>query len=138
MGLKSSFDAGVIYCSHVTAALASMRLSVRKQRLCPLALETPADIPVGDASVRVTLIEANHCPGSTMMLFELPNRTRVLHTGDFRWSRAAMEKSRTMRQLIADAKAGHPIDVCYLDTTYLAPQYTFPSQEQAIEEVVEV
>ena len=43
-----------------------------------------------------------------------------------------------MRQLIADAKAGHPIDVCYLDTTYLAPQYAFPLQQQTIEEVVEV
>ncbi|WAQ83382.1 hypothetical protein PtA15_3A752 [Puccinia triticina] len=46
----------------------------------------PEDIPVnieGHSNCRVTLIPANHCPGSAMFLIQMSNRN-VLYTGDIR------------------------------------------------------
>ena len=34
--------------------------------------------------VKVTFIDANHCPGSAMVLFQVLGRRPVLHTGDCR------------------------------------------------------
>ena len=34
--------------------------------------------------VRVTFLDANHCPGAAMLLLEPPGRPPILHTGDCR------------------------------------------------------
>jgi hypothetical protein len=36
------------------------------------------------AGVRCTFMDANHCPGAVMILFQIPGRRTVLHTGDCR------------------------------------------------------
>jgi hypothetical protein len=43
--------------------------------------EVPLNSPITVEGVRVTFLEANHCPGAVMMLFEPPGRRPVLHTG---------------------------------------------------------
>lgn len=40
--------------------------------------------PLVVEGVTVTYLEANHCPGSAMILFQVPGRRAVLHTGDCR------------------------------------------------------
>ena len=40
--------------------------------------------PIVVEGVKVTFLDANHCPGSAMILFEAPGRRPVLHTGDCR------------------------------------------------------
>lgn len=81
--------------------------------------------------VQVTLIEANHCPGSSLFFFEglqtvdagdscakspfigSSKTFRYLHCGDFRAS---------PRHVLHPAVKGKHIDHVYLDTTYLDPK----------------
>ena len=37
----------------------------------------------------MTFLDANHCPGAAMILFEPIGRPPVLHTGDFRRAHSA-------------------------------------------------
>ncbi|EFJ50929.1 hypothetical protein VOLCADRAFT_120549, partial [Volvox carteri f. nagariensis] len=68
VGLNKSFDGGVIYCSHVTARLLVHDMGIKPQVVKPLAV----GVAVMVQGVRVTPLDANHCPGSVMFLFEVP------------------------------------------------------------------
>ncbi|KAF5361748.1 hypothetical protein D9756_002257 [Leucocoprinus leucothites] len=144
--LSSSWKSGPIYCSQGTANLIIHMLSVDKKWVRPLPMDTPTIIPDTDG-VQVTLIEANHCPGSCLFLFEgkqtvnagdstflspfvgSPRTFRYLHCGDFRAS---------PRHIMHPAIKGKKIDHVYLDTTYLDPKYTFPAQPLVISACAEL
>ncbi|GFR43607.1 hypothetical protein Agub_g4704, partial [Astrephomene gubernaculifera] len=68
VGLNRGFKGGVIYCSHVTARLLVHDMGLRPQLVRPLDVGRPVVI----SGVRVTPLDANHCPGSLMFLFEVP------------------------------------------------------------------
>ena len=55
-------------------------MQVSWSRLKVVELRTP--IPV--EGVRVIYLEANHCPGAAMILFEVPGKRPLLHSGDCR------------------------------------------------------
>ena len=106
-----------------------------------LDFEEKFEVP-GTKGVAVTMIPANHCPGSSLFLFEKvlgkgsnPKIQRVLHCGDFRACPAHIAHPLLMPNIV-DSITGKTkqqrIDVCYLDTTYLNPRYAFPSQEEVI------
>ncbi|KAJ3536521.1 hypothetical protein NMY22_g6007 [Coprinellus aureogranulatus] len=138
--LSSSWRHGPIYCSEGTANLIVHMLSVDKKWVKPLPMDTPVTIP-DSGGVQVTLIEANHCPGSCLFYFEGRQTVnagdgtfksphigssrvfRYLHCGDFRAS---------PRHVLHPAVKGKWIDHVYLDTTYLDPKYTFPPQAQVV------
>ncbi|CAI5490171.1 unnamed protein product, partial [Closterium sp. Naga37s-1] len=123
-GLTKSFRFGTVYCSPVTARLVKLRLGLPGEKICELPMGERVEI----AGVGVTLMDANHCPGAVMILFEPPNGQAVLHTGDFRWhpSMAALP-----------SLAATCIHTLILDTTYCHPKYEFPPQEAALQFVVE-
>lgn len=142
MGLTSSWCHGPIYCSKVTANLVRQQLKVDPKWIVPLEFEKTTEVP-GTDGVRVTLIEANHCPGSALFLFEkrfgqgISSRLqRVLHCGDFRASPAHVQHALLCPEIV-DPNTGQRrvqrIDVCYLDTTYMSPKYAFPSQNDVIQ-----
>lgn len=67
-GLSTSFSAGTIYCSKVTA-----NLLVKDMRINPSCIQPlPLDIPLLVDGIHVTLIDANHCPGAVLFLFKSP------------------------------------------------------------------
>eukprot|EP00118_Oscarella_pearsei_P006512 m.29526 g.29526 ORF g.29526 m.29526 type:complete len:134 (+) comp31179_c0_seq8:305-706(+) len=86
-------------------------------------------VPVFVNGVEVTLIDANHCPGSVMLLFRLSDGQTILHTGDFRAS-VEMESYPELKSI--------HVDSLYLDTTYMDPSYCFPSQSEVVQYVVDV
>jgi len=144
--LSSSWKAGPIYCSECTANLVIHMLSVDPKWVHPLPMDVPTLVP-GSGGVTVTLIDANHCPGSSLFLFEGPQTVnagdsayksshvgsgrifRYLHCGDFRAS---------PQHVLHQATKGKRIDIIYLDTTYLNPRYLFPSQAQVISACAEL
>ena len=141
IGLTSSWCHGPIYCSHVTANLVRQQLKVDPKWVFDLDFEKKMEVPE-TGGVHVTMIPANHCPGSSLFLYEKvtgkgknPKVHRVLHCGDFRACPAHVQHP-LLRPDIMDALSGktkhQTIDVCYLDTTYLTPKYAFPSQEAVI------
>ena len=74
------------------------------------------------------MVEANHCPGSAMFLFESLKTGAILHTGDFRFDRSMLNHPLLVNK---------SFDVVYLDTTYFDPAYEFPPQRDVIEFMVE-
>ncbi|KAF8557696.1 DRMBL-domain-containing protein [Imleria badia] len=144
--LGSKWKSGPIYCSEETAKLIIHMLAVDPRWIHPLPLDTPTMIP-DTGGVCVTLIEANHCPGSCLFFFEgqqtidagdsdfkspFIGSSRIfcyLHCGDFRAS---------PRHVLHPAVKQRHIDHIYLDTTYLDPKYTFSPQPLVISACAEL
>ncbi|KAK7352608.1 hypothetical protein VNO80_18032 [Phaseolus coccineus] len=123
-GLTKSFNHGKIYCSSITARLVNTNIGIPYDKLHVLPLNQKIEI----AGVDVTCFDANHCPGSILILFQPPNGKAVLHTGDFRFS-----EEMTINPLLKTC----PINTLILDTTYCNPQYDFPKQEAVIQFVID-
>ncbi|RKF61068.1 DNA cross-link repair 1A protein [Erysiphe neolycopersici] len=147
IGLSSSWCHGPIYCSRVTANLVKQQLRVDPKYVVPLEFEKKFKIPE-TPDVYVSMISANHCPGSSLFLYEKITDTgtssrsqRVLHCGDFRACPAHISHPQLMPDVLDSITKQYKhqkIDVCYLDTTYLNPRYAFPPQEQVIQACVEM
>ena len=141
IGLTARWSHGPIYCSQVTGSLVRKQLGTAAKWVVELEFEKPYDIPGTDGAT-VTMIPANHCPGSSLFLFQKPVGKgpkspvkRILHCGDFRACPAHIEHP-LLRPDLRDSVSGkiqqQKIDICYLDTTYLNPRYSFPPQDDVI------
>ena len=120
--LPGRFDRGWVHCTPSTARLAAQQLGVHASRLVPHPLDEPFELD----GTRITFVDANHCPGAAMIVFEAAgpgHRRPVLHTGDCRLVRS-MQAHPALAALRGRADL-------ILDTTYCDPAYTFPSQEEA-------
>ena len=141
IGLKKSFD-GIIYCTQVTANLLLRQFKIKPEHVRALPLDKPVKLDMAPniitknnnpivsnnttttsssskrkLQVVVTLIDANHCPGSCIMLFQIGYKVPyryLLHTGDFRYI-------RSMRSHKALKDISH-LECLYLDTTYCNPK----------------
>lgn len=133
-GITKQWNEGIIYCSAPTANLVNQQLGVERRWLHPLPMNTPNVIESKGKPVTVTLLEANHCPGAVMFLFETGNK-QILHVGDFRWNNSIM---MAMPQLRAFSNMKPRLDEIFLDTTYCDPKYTLPTQDAAIAAAIKV
>lgn len=141
IGLTSSWCHGQIYCSIVTGNLVRQQLKVDPKWITDIEFDKTFEIPDTNGAW-VTMLPANHCPGSSMFLFEKrvskgpkPKIHRILHCGDFRACPAHVQHP-LLRPDVVDSLTGKVgqqiIDVCYLDTTYLNPKYAFPNQDDVV------
>ncbi|KAI8326538.1 DRMBL-domain-containing protein, partial [Martensiomyces pterosporus] len=125
-GLTKGF-AGEIYCSRITANLVISKFRIDPRQVHALPMNTRCIVQ----GVYVTLIDARHCPGAAIILFEVPEGgklMRIVHTGDFR---------AADRHVLNAVHTSPMVDYIYLDTTYLEPTYSFPKQHQVVDVVGE-
>lgn len=106
----------------------------------PLPLDTPTTIELAPGnSIRVTLIDANHCIGAVMFLIEGDGKA-VLYTGDIR-AETWWVNSIVQNPVLAPYALGlRSLDCIYLDTTFAtkrAPYKAFPSKAEGIKELLE-
>ncbi|KAK3161598.1 hypothetical protein QOZ80_1BG0079140 [Eleusine coracana subsp. coracana] len=125
-GLGPSWRRGLIFCSAPTARLLASVLSVPPELV--VALEVGVRVTVDGWGV--TAVDANHCPGGVQFLFTSPgpNTERYVHTGDFRYTESMTRDPNLLEFVQADA--------VFLDTTYCNPKFTFLSQEESMDYIV--
>lgn len=131
-GLTSTWSDRPIYCSPTTASLLRLKLQVKETWIHPLELNEPHLLPlddIGKERLTVTLIDANHCPGAVMFLFEGYFGT-ILFTGDFRYTPSMLREPCFQTNIT--------IDVLYLDDTNCDPNRTLPSRQRATQQIKEI
>ncbi|CAE6398267.1 unnamed protein product [Rhizoctonia solani] len=144
--LSKSWTNGPIYCSVTTGNLIKHMLRVDPKWVKPLPDNQAIEIP-DTGGVKVTLVDANHCPGSSLFVFsgkqtvnagDSPVKSSFigndhqftyLHCGDFR---------ACPTHAMHPAIHGRKLDIVYLDTTYLNPKYCFPPQAMVIDACAEL
>lgn len=132
VGLTSTWSNRPIYCSPITAKLLQLKLKVKEQWIHPLELGEPHLLPlddIGKETMTVTLINANHCPGAVMFLFE-GYFGSILYTGDFRYTPFMLREP--------GLRTNTTIDVLYLDNTNSNPNRTLPSRKTATQQIKEI
>lgn len=131
VGLSSTW-ARPLYCSPITAHLLQRRLQVSKQWIRALEVGESHVLPldeIGQETMTVTLIDANHCPGSVMFLFEGYFGT-ILYTGDFRYTPSMLKEPALI--------LGKQIHTLYLDNTNCNPALVLPSRQEATRQIVQL
>ena len=121
-GLGPRWADRMLYCSTVTARLVTTQLRVDPKWVVPLQIDPSVAHDIG-CGVSVTLLDANHCPGSAMFLFRCGGKT-ALHTGDFRYDPRIVPPSVTK------------VDLLHIDTTFCSSEYDFPPQSRVESTVV--
>ena len=158
-GLES-LRAPFVYCSPATRRLllrmekyphrmnfAKGILERRKQTyrhlqmiLKAIPLQTPTEIELGAAEkIRVTLFDANHCPGAVMFLIEGDCKA-ILYTGDVRAEAWWVNSIIRNPVLIPYTLGGKRLDCLYLDTTFATADdiyRDFPSKAIGIQELLQ-
>ncbi|XP_028416031.1 uncharacterized protein LOC114539594 [Dendronephthya gigantea] len=130
-GLTSSWDQP-IYCSEITRSLAIEHLNIKPCFLISIPVGQSTIIPLDDAGVEtmtVTLIDANHCAGAVMLLFQ-GYFGCILHTGDFRYFNGMLDVPPFTKDIV--------INTLYLDNTYCDPRCEFPSRAEAIKKILNI
>ncbi|EAW23310.1 putative DNA repair protein [Aspergillus fischeri NRRL 181] len=108
--------------------------------LRPIPLDTPTEIELTPLlSIRVTLLDANHCAGAVMFLIEGDGKA-VLYTGDIRAERWWVDSLVRHPVLIPYTLGSKKLDRIYLDTTFARINHvcrSFPSKAEGLRELLQ-
>lgn len=168
-GLSGTFTRGKIYCTDITARLVLSHYPALKSLVHVLpydqatvlltpplgaVLHTPANNihtrydTSGMTSMTVTCIDANHCPGSAMFIFQ-GSFGKVLYTGDYRYDAQLYRTLPNAESSVKDSAWGlvlndkaldaHPLhrfgrdcDLMISDMTFAHPRCEFPPKQVAV------
>ena len=135
-GLRDGWKGGTIYCTRITRELLLTRFDISPSRVVSLDVDDVGHVlkaqdpcTGGDIWFNLTVIDANHCPGSAMFLIKSESSGCILHTGDFR----ACPEMLTSTPL-KDAK----VDLLIMDNTYCHPKHALPPQSEALESIIKI
>jgi DNA cross-link repair 1C protein len=125
---RTNFAKGIIETSSVTYR--DLRNIIK-----PVPLDTPTRLELEHQRyIQFTLLDANHCPGSVMFLFE-DGANAVLYTGDTRsepWFVNALARSPSLISYTAGIKT---LDRIYLDTSFTSDE-PFQTKAEGIAELL--
>ncbi|OAP58598.1 hypothetical protein AYL99_07688 [Fonsecaea erecta] len=122
-------------------------LEARKQHyrhlktiLRPIPMNTVTALELGPKlTIRVTLLDANHCPGAVMFLIEGDSKA-ILYTGDIR-AETWWVNSIVQNPILLPYTCGLKwLDCLYLDTTFATraePYSDFPTKAEGLKELLE-
>ncbi|KAI0973361.1 artemis protein [Xylaria arbuscula] len=155
-GLET-FDRSFIYCSAATKEIllrlekSSVRLNYARgiledprqqtykhleKKLKPLPLDTPISIELlPGRTIQVTLLDANHCVGAVMFLFEGFGKA-VLYTGDIRCEPRFVTAITQNPNMIEYSSGWKTLDRIYLDTSIL-DNYPLQTKAEGLRELFE-
>lgn len=143
----------IIYCSPITSKLLTLRFGVSPEFIYEMAINSRHKVysycgemanggevsEAKDPGLYVTSIDANHCPGAAIFLFESVSldgeSSFTLHCGDFRINKAMVDHPALRPFHLGQKKT---LDKVYLDTTYMSPKYNFPKQEYVCDAVADM
>lgn len=117
-GLCKSWNGGKIICTPITSKLMQFTYKFPTESI----IEIDPNGSVNIENVQISFIDANHCPGAGVFIFE-GNGRKMIHCGDFRANDHVIEQLTYQNW-----------DTVYLDNTYDDSKYVFPTQESVIEE----
>uniref|UniRef100_A0A0G4HHD8 Protein artemis n=1 Tax=Chromera velia CCMP2878 TaxID=1169474 RepID=A0A0G4HHD8_9ALVE len=171
-GLHHGWKEGNIFCSQVCRRLLLRKFPSLERYTVPLELHVtyhfdmanpsrspsvdppeaqqslpPSASTVPQLPLSVTLLDANHCVGSCMFVFQSPSFGKVLHTGDFRYRpQMAREiefftsgKGEDGQVKKEEERGGEGeeqgqarslVDALHLDNTFGHPRFDFPSRKE--------
>jgi hypothetical protein len=111
-----------------------------KNLLRAVPLSTATEIELGPRlTIRVTLLDANHCPGAVMFLIEGGGKA-IIYTGDVRaepWWVNSIVQNPVVLPYACGLKH---LDCLYLDTTFAThdePYKDFPTKTEGLQELLE-
>ena len=149
---KSSVTSGIkhkLYCSRISKVFVRKKFpDIPDNAIEELIPNQPHTIAVSDScefyNLRVTALQANHCPGSLMFMFERLDAEgavskRILYTGDFRFDNPQAPLSNLQALHSGSSPLIILIDEMYLDTTFCSTKYlNFPSRKSAEEKIWDI
>lgn len=120
---------GTVYCTEVTQLLVLARFPAlaRRASLAWVLLDYHEPVRVvgdGGENARVTALDAGHCAGSAMFLFDT-DAGNVLHTGDARLTEEVVDA-------VLDALEGQPLHGLHCDATFGGVEAPLPSVETSV------
>ncbi|PLN85004.1 beta-lactamase-like protein [Aspergillus taichungensis] len=108
--------------------------------LRPIPLDTPTEIELTPrVSIRVTLLDANHCTGAVMFLIEGDGKA-ILYTGDIRAETWWVNSLVRHPVLIPYTLGKKSLDNMYIDNTFARQSHiyrSFPSKAEGLAELLQ-